>query len=141
MTVIALHEHSDVGRLALRTANAEAELRNTQLIVLFALSGSDEPHAEAAERDTIEADVRDVLPSGNWTLKMIHPGRDHVGALVEEVGRIEHSLVVLGTPHRSPVGKIFLGRDHQRLLLEIDSPVLVVKLREHHEHHPHKWHR
>ncbi|AHK27551.1 hypothetical protein OPAG_06550 [Rhodococcus opacus PD630] len=38
MTVIALHEHSDVGRLALRTANAEAELRNTQLIVLFALS-------------------------------------------------------------------------------------------------------
>ena len=45
-------------------------------------------------------------------------------ALVE---RTSASLVVIGLRRRSPVGKLVMGSDAQRLLLELDAPVLAVK--------------
>jgi nucleotide-binding universal stress UspA family protein len=45
-------------------------------------------------------------------------------ALVETTGA---RMVVLGLRRRSPVGKLVLGSDAQRLLLELEVPVLTVK--------------
>ena len=40
---------------------------------------------------------------------------------------VKASILVIGARHRSPVGKAFLGSVSQRLILEADVPVLVVK--------------
>jgi nucleotide-binding universal stress UspA family protein len=54
-------------------------------------------------------------------------GSDIVGAFEAVLGRSDARLVVLGLRRRSPVGKLVMGSDAQRLLLELDVPVLAVK--------------
>lgn len=44
--------------------------------------------------------------------------------LIEATGA---RMVVLGLRRRSPVGKLIMGSDAQRLLLELDVPILAVK--------------
>ena len=52
---------------------------------------------------------------------------DLAGAVLDEADAVKASLLVIGARHRSPVGKAFLGSVSQRLILDADVPVLVVK--------------
>jgi len=54
-------------------------------------------------------------------------GSDIVDTFEALVDRTNARLVVLGLRRRSPVGKLVLGSDAQRLLLELEVPVLAVK--------------
>lgn len=113
--------------LALRGAADEAARRNTDLIVLAALSGSDQPAAAGLETSALRADITGVLGDAGWQPELVEPGVDYIGALVEYLDPTAPELVVLGTRHRSPVGKLLLERDHRRLLLEITAPILLFK--------------
>ncbi len=53
--------------------------------------------------------------------------RDRVGALVDLVADSGAGLFVAGSKRMSPIGKFLLERSLQRILLEVDVPVLVVK--------------
>ena len=57
---------------------------------------------------------------------------DHGDDLVETFTRSSPAtlgarLVVIGLRRRSPVGKLVTGSDAQRLLLDLDVPILAVK--------------
>ena len=56
---------------------------------------------------------------------------DHGDDIVETFTKVAAAasarLVVIGLRRRSPVGKLVTGSDAQRLLLDLDVPILAVK--------------
>jgi nucleotide-binding universal stress UspA family protein len=126
--VLVLHARSAEGEAALLAAVEEAELRGCDLVVVSSGSGSDEPRAAELERQVLHQELAARIPTGlRWSLDVVDPGSDAAGSLVEHVARVEPRLVVLGSRSRSTVGKLLLGRSLQRVLLEVDARILVVK--------------
>ena len=80
--------------------------------------------SDAVERVTTKAGV----PAVPYELHVAAgTTEDPTTALLDEVDAVKASILVIGARHRSPVGKAFLGSVSQRLILEADVPVLVVK--------------
>lgn len=133
MTVGVLHNNSPEGRAALAAAVREARIRETALVVLHALSGSAEPSAEAAETAAVSTAVNTALAdidhadAISWTVAVGRPDPDAVNTLLTLVEEQKSEILVLGSRHRSAVGKFLMGQTIQRLLLEIPVPVLLVK--------------
>ena len=133
MTVGVLHNNSPEGRAALAAAVREARIRETDLVVLHALSGSAEPSAESAETQAVSTAVETALTdidnadSVSWTVAVGRPDPDAVNTLLTLVEEQKSEILVVGSRHRSAVGKFLMGQTIQRLLLEIPVPVLLVK--------------
>ncbi|MDP9635736.1 nucleotide-binding universal stress UspA family protein [Rhodococcus cercidiphylli] len=133
MTVGVLHNNSPEGRAALAAAVREARIRETDLVVLHALSGSAEPSAEAGETAAVSTSVETALADIDnaeavaWTVAVGRPDPDAVNTLLTLVEEQKSEVLVVGSRHRSAVGKFLMGQTIQRLLLEIPVPVLLVK--------------
>lgn len=77
-------------------------------------------------------DLRDLRPeldaSGvEYQLRPDYAGLPPADHLVNLAEAESAELVVLGLRRRSPVGKLFLGSNAQRVLLSAPCPVLTVK--------------
>lgn len=127
MTVAVIHNQSDEGRSALTAGIREARARGTELVVLHALSGSPEQTARDREIGAVEAAVRAVAPEAR--VEAAVPDPDATSTLLALVDKVDAELVVIGSRHRSAVGKFLMGQQVQRLLLEIPVEILVVKSR------------
>jgi nucleotide-binding universal stress UspA family protein len=68
------------------------------------------------DRAGVEHEVRQLV-------RGLDPAEDLLG-IVEEV---KAELIVIGLRRRSPVGKLILGSNAQRVLLDAACPVLAVK--------------
>jgi nucleotide-binding universal stress UspA family protein len=128
MTVAVVHSQTDEGRQALAVGAREARIRNTELIVLHALSGSPEQSARDREITAVEVAVDAVAPQARVETAL--PDPDATSTLLALVDKVDAELVVIGTRHRSAVGKFLMGQQVQRLLLEIPVEILVVKSRQ-----------
>lgn len=104
------------GRAALRRAVQEARLRGGALVVLH---GADDDLVEL-ETDLQAARVPYELRAGSDSLD---PAED----LIELAERTGAAFIVIGLRRRSPVGKLLLGSNAQRVLLDAACPVLAVK--------------
>lgn len=104
------------GRAALARALTEAALRDAELVVLH---GPDDDLDELTA-DLSAADVRHRLKA---TQDANDAGEDLL-ELAEDTGA---AFIVIGLRRRSPVGKLLLGSNAQRVLLEASCPVLAVK--------------
>jgi nucleotide-binding universal stress UspA family protein len=121
------------GRAALRRAAEEARLRGAKLIVINSNRGGREMDDEDAirheqeltdvraqlDREGIEHEVRQLV-------RGLEPAEDLI-AVAEEVGA---DFIVIGLRRRTPVGKLILGSNAQKVLLEAPCPVLAVKAEE-----------
>ena len=133
MAVVVGYVPTAEGRAALRQAAQECRLRNTRLVVINssrggnALSAADaarsaqELEAVAAQLDAegLEHEVRQLV-------RGLEPAEDLI-AVAEEVSA---DVIVIGLRRRSPVGKLILGSNAQRVLLDAPCPVLAVKAQE-----------
>ncbi|MBD8077583.1 universal stress protein [Cellulosimicrobium arenosum] len=122
MTVVVAQLSTPEGREALSTAAAEAVRRHVDLAVVVA-DTQDPSDADADGLDEVTARVAD----GGTTL-VRHPA---TGDLAEDLVAVAEStgaeLIVIGLRRRSPVGKLILGTNAQRILLDAPCPVLAVK--------------
>lgn len=121
------------GRAALRRAADEARLRSTKLIVINSNRGGRDLSDEDALRHEKElTDVRAQLDregiehEERQLVRGLEPAEDLI-AVAAEVGA---DFIVIGLRRRTPVGKLILGSNAQKVLLEASCPVLAVKSEE-----------
>ena len=105
------------GRAALQRALSEATLRGSSLLVVHTA-----PDAELSE-------LEEQLTSTGVPHR-IQAARDSLDPADEVLKAAESSnaeFIVIGLRRRSPVGKLLLGSNAQRVLLDAGCPVLAVK--------------
>ncbi len=106
------------GTAALDKAVESAKLLGHQLVVVHTLESPDEVTqlAQTLSQTGIEHQVR-AAPDP-------HDPAEEVLATAE---RTDAAFIVIGLRQRSPVGKLLLGSNAQRVLLDAACPVLAVK--------------
>ncbi|GAA3216877.1 universal stress protein [Oerskovia jenensis] len=127
MTVVVGYLSTPEGSEALATAVDEAIARRSELLVVVSdKSGQTLPEQEG---ERIEAIARITAPLD--AAGLAHRVVTGTGEVAEDlVGTAEANqaeLIVIGLRRRSPVGKLILGSNAQRILLDAPCPVLAVK--------------
>lgn len=116
------------GRAALGTASTEAERRGESLVVVVSERGdeTDEHRRETqAALDAVRAELTDR--GIEHDVRVLARGRDVAEDLIGTAEEVGAGLIVIGLRRRSPVGKLILGANAQRILLDSPCPVLAVK--------------
>ncbi|HET8961209.1 universal stress protein [Nocardioides sp.] len=118
------------GQAALTSAISEAQLRGAKVVVVnshrggqdFDRAASDkaESEMEAVKNRLKEAGVEHEI---RQLVRGFEPAEDLIGIASE----VSAELIVIGLRRRSPVGKLILGSNAQRILLDAKCPVLAVK--------------
>ncbi len=129
-TVVVGYVPKSEGEAALAAAIDEARLRDAKLVVVNSHRGGSEFDNNAstqADRD-MEA-VRARLESAGvpFDLRQLVRGFEPAEDLISIAEANDAELIVIGLRRRSPVGKLILGSNAQRVLLDAHCPVLAVK--------------
>jgi nucleotide-binding universal stress UspA family protein len=116
------------GEAALDAGLKEAQLRNTNVVILNSPRKGAPVDASLIPEEQVADLVKRARDLGvDATVRQ--PG--HADDLTEEfIGlaqEVDASLIVIGLRKRSQVGKFILGSHAQRILLQVDRPVLAVK--------------
>jgi nucleotide-binding universal stress UspA family protein len=116
-TIVVGYSAKPEGRAALARAVAEAKLRSARLIVVHT-SGDDEVASLTSSLD--EAGV-------GYEVREAADSLDPAEELISAAEASDALFIVIGLRRRSPVGKLLLGSNAQRVLLDASCPVLAVK--------------
>jgi len=104
------------GRAALSRALSEAKLRGAALVVVD------------TSADTEGDDLAEQLAASGTTYEIRTAGaQDAAAELISTAEATAADFIVIGLRRRSPVGKLLLGSNAQRILLDAACPVLAVK--------------
>jgi nucleotide-binding universal stress UspA family protein len=128
VTIIVGWTPTPEGTAALRHAVGEAHNHGDELLVVNVSARSDPPEDTFAS----DAEVRDVegllrAEGVRFTLRQLVRGKDPAEEIVGLAEEMEVRGIVIGVRRRSPVGKLLLGSNSQRIILEADCPVIAVK--------------
>jgi nucleotide-binding universal stress UspA family protein len=132
MAVVVGYIPTAEGRAALHQAARECRLRHTRLVVINSHRSrgfdSDEAARSETELDEVRArlDEEGVEHEVRQFVLGVEPAEDLI-AVAEEVSA---DMIVIGLRRRSPVGKLILGSNAQRILLDAPCPVLAVKAQD-----------
>ena len=127
-TIIAGWTPTAEGEAALRHAVGEARLHGDELLVVNVSARSDPPEETFADEDEVRQ-VRSLLESEGltFTLRQLVRGKDAADEIVGLAAEHDARCIIIGLRQRSPVGKLLLGSNSQRILLEAHCPVIAVK--------------
>lgn len=129
MTVVVGYLATVEGRGGLAAAVTEAQRRATDLVVVVT-EKAHTPAPEAVEERDIELEVlrRTAQSQGvEVTVRVLGERRDVAEDLIAVSEEVSADVIVIGLRRRSPVGKLILGSNAQRILLGSPCPVLAVK--------------
>ncbi len=129
-TVVVGYVAKPEGEAALAAGISEAKLRGSKLIVVSSHRGGQE--FDAAKARTAEekmGSVRSLLEESGveHDVRQLVRGFEPAEDLISLAEANDAELIVIGLRRRSPVGKLILGSNAQRVLLDAPCPVLAVK--------------
>ena len=116
------------GRAALETAAEEAQRRHERLVVVVSGRGDETAEQRRVLDDALDG-VRAELDARGvpHEVRVLSRGRDVAEDLIGAAEEVGAKLIVIGLRRRSPIGKLILGANAQRILLDAPCPVLAVK--------------
>ena len=129
-TIVVGYVPKAEGRAALRRAAEEARLRGAHLVVINSARGGRDFDADEAIRSDAELDaVRSQLAEVgvDAEVRQLVRGLDAADDLIAVAKETSADFIVIGLRRRTPVGKLILGSNAQRILLDAPCPVLAVK--------------
>ncbi|MHB1064026.1 MAG: universal stress protein [Georgenia sp.] len=128
MTIVVGYTTRPEGRAALERALVEATAHGESVVVLNVSEGDGRADPMLASEDDLTV-VRDRLNQAGveGVVRQLVRGKDPSEEIVTTVEEVGASLVVIGLRKRSPVRKLVLGSNSQKILLNTDVPVLAVK--------------
>ena len=130
MAIVVGYVATKEGRAALKRAAEECVLRGTKLVVISShRGGKDFDVDEAGKFESELSRVQSMLEEQGLQheVRQLVRGNDPAEDLIS-VAEEEHAeFIVIGLRRRSPVGKLILGSNAQRILLDASCPVLAVK--------------
>ena len=129
MSIVVGYIPTREGRAALRRAAAEAELRKADLLVINSDAGKNFDPDDTLRFETALEGLRGRLNQVGVNAEVRHLERSKEPAedLLDAAESSHAELIVIGLRRRTPVGKLILGSNAQRILLDATCPVLAVK--------------
>lgn len=128
MTIVVGYTPTPVGRAALTTAIAEARKSDRPLVVVNTSRGDalDDPaFAQPADLDWVRATLEEA--GVTFTIRQEVRGREAADELIDVLEEVGAELCVIGIRRRSAVGKMVLGSNAHRILMDSPCPVLTVR--------------
>lgn len=130
MTIVVGFVPTKEGRAALSRAVEEARLRQSKLVVINSNRGGrdyDDDTSQTAEAELQR--VTDELRGHGLELEVrqLVRGNEPAEDLIAVANDTDADLIVIGLRRRTPVGKLILGSNAQRILLDAPCAVLAVK--------------
>jgi nucleotide-binding universal stress UspA family protein len=132
-TIVVGYVPKPEGQAALRRAAEEAKLRSARLVVVNSHRGGrefDRDEALESEAQLEEVD-RELADAGvEHEVRQLVRAMDPAEDLINVADEVDADFIVIGLRRRSPVGKLILGSNAQRVLLDARCPVMAVKAPE-----------
>ena len=119
------------GEAAVEQGIAEARLRGVNLIVVNSQRGGREYDDDASlrtEHDLSSLEAKLTASGVDHEVRHLVRGFEPAEDLISIAEATGADLIVIGLRRRTPVGKLILGSNAQRILLDAPCPVLAVKV-------------
>lgn len=129
-TVVVGYVPKPEGEAALAAGISEAKLREGKLIIVNSQRGGQEfDGAKARVAEDNMQSVQDRLEESGveYEIRQLVRGFEPAEDLISIAEANHAELIVIGLRRRSPVGKLILGSNAQRVLLDAPCPVFAVK--------------
>jgi nucleotide-binding universal stress UspA family protein len=128
MTVVVGYVPTPEGEAALSHGLEEALRRDARLVLVNTSRGDalvDERYADESQLDAVAS----RLAASGVAHDVVHAvrGREAHDEILAVAHERRAELIVIGLRRRSPVGKLIMGSNAQRVLLDAPCPVLAVK--------------
>ncbi len=128
MTILIGYIPTPVGEAALSAGLAEAAAHGDDVVILNSPRRGATVDADLVDGTTAEALIARAAAAGvSARVDQAEHGPDVVETFESLVRSTGARMIVIGLRRRSPVGKVLLGSDAQRILLDASVPVLAVK--------------
>ena len=128
MTIVVGYTPTPAGRAALSTATTEARKSERPLVVANTSRSDalDDPaFAQPADLDWVRATLEEA--GVTFTIRQEVRGREAADELIDVLEEVGAELCVIGIRRRSAVGKMLLGSNAYRILMDSPCPVLTVR--------------
>lgn len=127
--VLAGYVATPEGEAALRHGVEEAGRRGARLVVVCS-HRDDQSHESGGESHAAESERLHASLAGSgveFEIRSLVRGFEPAEDLIALADVTSAELIVIGLRRRTPVGKLIMGSNAQRVLLDAPCPVLAVK--------------